>query len=158
MAITYKYSACSNGTWCNVVDIMDSGHHFSLGMKSLTIHEMLSGLRTTNEGDINLCNGSVLQKVGMKNGTHAHKLWVEKGRRNGVLAMPILMKDWNINAQVHPGLAHPSNLLMKFGHPDIWFEEVALTGTQNQGAAVTNPVCSIVSLRIEAIHKLLCSE
>ena len=68
------------------------------------------------------------------------------------------MKDWNINTRVHPGLAHPSNLLTKFGHPDLWFEEVALTGTQNRGAVVTNPVCSIMSLSIEAIHKLLMSK
>jgi len=133
---------------------MDAGHRLSLRMNSLASHEMPSGLRTTNEGDINLCNDSVPQKVGMKSRTHTHKLRVEEGRRKRVLTRPILMKDWNINARVNPGLAHPSNLLTEFGHPDIWFEEVALTGTQNRGAVVMNPVCSIMPLSIEAIHKL----
>lgn len=79
MAITYKYSTCSDGTWCNVADIMDLGHCLSLGMNILAIHEMLSSIRTMNEDDINLCNKSVPQKVGMKNRTHTHKLWVEEG-------------------------------------------------------------------------------
>jgi hypothetical protein len=98
MAITYKYSVCSNNsTWCNVADIMYLSHRLSLGMNSLAIHDMLSGPRTTNEGDINLCNDSVSQKVGIKNRTYAYKLWVEEGRRKCVLTTPILMKDWNIN-------------------------------------------------------------
>ena len=95
--ITYKYTACGNRTWRDVADIMDSGHRLGVGINCFAIHEILRSPRTTNEGNINLRNNSVPWKVGVENRTHAHELCVEEDRRKGVLAAPILMKDWYIN-------------------------------------------------------------
>lgn len=64
--IAYKYTACSNSTWRDVADIMDSGHRLGTRMNRFTVHEMLCGLGTTDEGNINLCNDLVHYKAGTK--------------------------------------------------------------------------------------------
>lgn len=81
-----------------------------------------------NYGDIELdngINGSAFQQFVYKiDKTYAHKLWVEKDGRKGVFTTPIIVEDWNVNAGIHSTLIHPSNLLAKFGLPNLRLEEI----------------------------------
>lgn len=53
-----------------------------------------------------------------------HQFWIEEDRRKRILAVPILMEDWDINARAQTSFVYPSNLLTKLVPPDVCFEKV----------------------------------
>jgi len=159
MTITYQYSTCSNSAGCDVADVMNPSHRLGLGMNQLASHKKLSSPRPTNKGNIELSKSHFLKRYRYETWkTHPHKFQIEEDRRKWVLAVPVLVENWNIDGWIQSSLSHPSDLLTKSDLSDVWFEEVIFRGTQDWRAGVANTVRSIISLSSETIHKLVTSK